>query len=613
MAATRSWLTRLPDTALGAPRSVLLATGALLGALSLVIYHLGGYSRGMFLVWLAGLLTLGLYFWKESPALPRISRRDLLAAGALVVVFAPLYVVHLYGWPVQVSSDEPTIMQVASEYTNKAGFDPFGYSTYQTRPALLFAAWGHAGKLIGGIDLYHMRLLHALVGLAVIGLAYFLFRQLLPRPWALFAGCLFGLNHAYLMISRLAMRENTGVLAEVVALALLLYGLRRGHLFLTYLGGIAAGLGFYTYHPGRAAFPLWLLFLLLLGLLYRSQIPLRRLARFGAIAVAGFVIMAGPLLIAESKAPQIAAEVDPIAQLLITSRGREFQRADSHSDTVLEGYKKNVEFGLGTFNSRVPDHGNIYINEGHGFVDPLTGILLWVGVVGVGLWYIRRRRTTEPWPLLMLGSFLALWIAFAFLINQAPKYPRLLIVLPFVAYLVTEAVRLLGRLLKRGLSRVGYRHGRLLRVALAGAVLAAIAAWNLAIAWDYVDRGRTEGEKLGSTGRYMASHPGQPFYLVSDETGPYRYFSRGGVPRWWALWLSRFSPGIGLRGSVGSHEFGSFRPQPPFSLLMNREFLRVAEPDLVVRYPHGRFRNVTPTGQLVVFEVPGAESQSAAG
>ena len=592
---------------------VLLGAGVLLGVLSLVIYQLGGYSRGMLLVWLAGVLALGLYTWKESAALPRISPGDALAAVALAVIFAPLYVVHLYAWPVQVSSDEPTIMQVAQEYTNKAGFDPFGYSTYQTRPALLFAVWGHAGKLIGGIDLYHMRLLHALVGLAAIGLSYFLFRQLLPRFWALFAGCLFGLNHAYVMISRLAMRENTGVFIEVIALALLLYGLRRSHLFVTYVGGIAAGLGFYTYHPGRAVFPLWVLFLLLLGLLYRSQIPLRRLARFGAIAVAGFVIMAGPLLIAESKAPQISIEVDPTAQLLITSRGREFQRIDSHADTVREAYKNNVEFGLKTFNSKTADHGNIYINEGHGFVDPLTGILLWIGVAGVGYWLIRRSGPTEPWPLLMLSGFLALWIAFAFLINQAPKYPRLLIVLPFVAYFVTQAVRLLGRLLERGLSRLGYRHGRLPGVALAATVLAAIAVWNLAIAWDYIDRGRTEGEQIGSTGRYMASHPNQHFYLVGDENdpGPYPYFSRG-FPDWWQGWLSRFSSKTRLEGTVRSDQLGSFRPQPPFSLLMSRSFVDVAEPGLAARYPVGRFRNVTPNGQLVVFVVPGAETQSAA-
>jgi hypothetical protein len=592
-------------------RVVLLGTGALLGAISLFIYHLGGYSRGMFLVWLAGLLMMGLYFWKESAALPRISPGDVLAAGALVVIFAPLYVAHLYAWPVQVISDEPTIMDVAQEYSNKAGFDPFGYTNYQNRPALLFAFWGHAGKLIGGIDLYHMRLLHALVGLAAIGASYALFRQLLPRPWALFAGCLFGLNHAYLMISRLAMRENTAVFIEVVALALLLYGLRRGHLFLTYLGGIAAGLGFYTYHPGRAAFPLWVLFLVLVGLLYRRRFPPQTLAKLGAITVTGFAIMAGPLLIAESKAPRVSVEVDPIAQLLITHRGLELQKNWVFADSILEGYLKNVEYGLTAFNSTVIDHGYIYVNPGHGFVDPLTGILLWIGVASVGYWFIRRRGSTEPWPLLMLSGFLALWVAFAFLINQAPKYPRLLIILPFVAYLVTEAVRMLGRLLEHGLSRLGYRRGRLPRVALAAAVLAAIAAWNLAIAWDYVDRGRTEGEPIGSTGRYIAARPNQNFYLVADENGPYRYFPRG-VPGWWKLWVSRFSSGVGLQYSVPTDQLGSLRPQPPFSLLIGRDFLSVAEADLVDRYPRGRVRNVTPDGQLVAYEVPGAETQSAA-
>ena len=34
------------------------------------------------------------------------------------------------------------------------------------------------------------------------------------------------------------------------------------------------------------------------------------------------------------------------------------------------------------FPSRVFRHGYIYVNEGHGFVDPLTGILVWVGVGG---------------------------------------------------------------------------------------------------------------------------------------------------------------------------------------------------------------------------------------
>lgn len=558
----------------------------------------------MLVLWLAGLLALALACWRESPALPRISLRDVVAAGALIVVFAPLYLAHLYDWPVQVITDEPTIMGVSQQYSSAAGVDPFGFSTYQNRPTLLFLFWGNAGELIGGIDLSHMRLLHALVGLLAIGASYALFRQLLPGPWALFAACLFGFNHAFLMISRLAMRENTAVLVEVVALALLLRGVRHGHAFSTYLGGIVAGLGFYTYHPGRATFPIWLLFLLVLALLYRSRFSLPGLARLGAIAVIGFVMMAGPLLIAESRAPRIEREVDPIAQLLISSEGRELQRDWVFADSILEGYLQNVEWGLTTFNNDVVDHGWIYVNEGHGFVDPLTGILLWIAVAGIVLLFIRRRHLNDPWPLLMLGGFIALWLAFAFLINQAPKYPRLLVILPFVAYLVTVAVRALGHLLERGLSRLGQQRGPGLRAVVAGVALVAIAGWNLAIAWDYIDRGRTQGDPFGSTGRYIAAHPEQNTYLIADQQGAYQYFTWG-HEQWWHDW-TRLTSRAELRDSVPPNELDALNPQPPFGLLMSGALMKVAEPGLVARYPSGRVRNILPSGQLVVFEVPAA-------
>jgi 4-amino-4-deoxy-L-arabinose transferase-like glycosyltransferase len=575
-----------------------------LGGLSLLVYELSGYSVWMLLIWLAGVIALGLYYRRESPSLPRISRGDVLAGVALLVIFAPLYLARLYEWPVQIISDEPTIMNVSENYSTADGVDPFGVSTYQTRPALLFLVWGHLGKWIGGIDLLHMRLLHALVGLIAIAASYYLFRQLLPRGWAMFASSLFGLNHAYLLISRLAMRENTAVLAEVVALALLLWGLRRGHLFVTFLGGIAAALGFYVYHPGRAAFVLWAVFLGLLALLYRRQLPPRRIATFGAASLAGFVLMAGPLLLAELKAPPTDRMVDPMAQLLITKEGRELQRDWVHASSIREGYLQNVEFGLKTFNSKDTDNGQIYINPGHGFVDPLTGILVWIGVGALGLWLIRRRRRDEPWPLLMLSSFIVLWLAFAFLINQAPKYPRLLIILPFVAYLVTVAVRLLAHQANRLLARFGRPLGPWPGVAIASAALFVIGAWNLAIAWDYVDRGRTEGEPIGSTARYMADRTGQQFYLLGDEGGPYPYFSWG-LDDWWHDWLAPVSPEVKLADPVvPSAQVGSLQPQPPFTLLMSRSLLQVAGSDLATRFPNGRVRNVLPNGTLVAFEVP---------
>jgi hypothetical protein len=127
-----------------------------------------------------------------------------------------------------------------------------------------------------------MRLAHALLALATIAVSYGLFRQLLSRGWAAFAACVLGSSHALLMVSRMAMRENTAVLAEVTALALLVGGLRRDDPLLSFCGGLAAGLGFYVDFPGRATFLAWLLFLAGLGL-FRSGVPLRRLARLGAL------------------------------------------------------------------------------------------------------------------------------------------------------------------------------------------------------------------------------------------------------------------------------------------------------------------------------------------
>ncbi len=86
--------------------------------------------------------------------------------GALVAVISPLYLAFLYRWPVQVSSDEVAVMGAAREsYATLPGVDPFGVSWYLSRPALLFIGWGKLGNLLGGIDLFHMRLLHALCGL----------------------------------------------------------------------------------------------------------------------------------------------------------------------------------------------------------------------------------------------------------------------------------------------------------------------------------------------------------------------------------------------------------------------------------------------------------------
>jgi hypothetical protein len=570
-----------------------LGLGLLSGMASIVVYDRLGYSHTMLWLWLAGLVALTAFFASRSRSFPRIELLDVALPGLLVAALSPLYLAALYRWPVQVNSDEVAIMGVSKSYATLPDVDPFGVSFYLSRPALLFIGWGKLGNLLGGVDLFHMRLLHALCGLLIIAASYALLRQLLPRRWALFATLLVGTSHAFFMISRLAMRENTAVLAEVVAFALLLWGLRNDDELATFLGGVAAGLGFYVYSPSRIDFPLWLLFLFGLALVFRSRFPVRKLLVLGSIATAGCALMAAPITIAESQLP--AGAIQPNKEtFLLYNRGREIQRAWVFEDSQWAGYEKNAKWGLTAFNNKIEDHGWIYENRGHGFLDPLTGILLWVGaaVVGLGLW---RRRDDEG-AFLMLGGFIVLWLSFALAINKAPNYTRLLITIPFVAYLVTQAVRWLAD---------RWRPVRYGPAAVVGTIVAAIVVWNLAIGWDFIQKGREFGETIGSTGRYVQSHrdiPGQQFYISTPSvpSGDLSYFNFGEAEERLRIFVRDQTQ---VKNVIDPTQLNGFRASPPFALFMRRGVWSTAAASLAERYPQGRLRNVIPDGTRVVFEV----------
>lgn len=589
------WLRRTRDHLLGSsvPERLLLV-GVAAGLASLLIYASRGYSTAMLLVWLAALAALSIFLWSRNRALPRIERADLLDPAVLALGLAPLYLVALYRWPVQVSSDEVAVIGVSKTYALAHGVDPFGVSTYLGRPTLLFIGWGNLGELLGGFDLYHMRLLHALVGLLTIAASYVLLRMLLPRWWAIFATCVLGVSHAFLMISRLAMRENTAVLVEVVALALLLWGLRKNHSLATFWGGIFAGLGFYVYFPARATLPLWIAFLVVAAFLFRGSFPLRRLAVLGSVAVAGFVLMAAPIVIAESKVPPTPSAQPQKDTLMIFELGRDKQQEWVRASSFASAYKTNVKWGLTAFNNEVVDQSFIYTNYGHGFVDPLSGILLWLGVGVVAIRLFRRRG--DEGSLLALSSFVVLWLAFAFVVNKAPNYTRLLVTLPFVAYFVTEAVRwLVGR----------WRSVRHAPAALVGVTLIGLVAWNLVIAWDFIQEGRRNGEPIGSSGRYAAelkNVPGERIYVVSSASAPYHVWGDPYATESRMRVFSKYDAQVG--SAIDPGNLGAFRVSPPFVLFMRREAWSLVAQELSDAYPDGRIRNVTPDGARVVLEVP---------
>ncbi len=577
-----------------APFGVLGAVASALGVVSILWYAQSGYSTGMLLFWLGALALGSVWLWSLSRDLPHIGLADFAAAAGLAIAFAPLYLISLYRYPLQVSSDEVAVIGVSRFYADAGHVDPFGVSYYLGRPTMLFLAWGRLGELLGGFDLYHMRLLHALFGLLTIAACYALLRQMLPFWWAVFASAVVGACHSMFMISRLAMRENTSILMEVVALALLLWGLRNRSPLVTFWGGAIAGLAFYVYFPSRSTFPLWIAFLVLLALVLRREFPAKRVAVFAATGIAGFVLVAAPIVIAESKAPKSDANQPQRDSLMIFKLGRDKEQFWERTATFWDAYKINVKAGLTAFNNKTVDHGYIYDNPNHGFVDPLTGILLWLGL-GVVLVQTIRRRGDDA-GLLALVSFVILWLSFAFVVNKAPNYTRLLVTLPFVGYFVAQGVRWAsGR----------WRSIRHAPVVLATATLGIIVVWNLAIANDYVDLGRRTGDAIGSTGRYVDAHkdvPGQKFFIATSDS--FQYYSFGtdqaAIDR-----LTLFANSSAQVGQpVNPDGLKSFNTAPPFALFMTRSMWQSAAVPLAERYPRGRIRNVTPDGTFVVLEVP---------
>ena len=578
-----------------------LLAGAGVSVATVLVYGIAGWRGWIAWVWLASIVVISAHLFVTSGRLGRPAWPDLVAPCALVAALSPLYLLRLETWPVQVSSDEIAIMTYAKQYAATPRVDLFGLSTYFGDPSGQLVVWGKLGNLFGGVTLENMRLAHAICALLIIGVSYALFRQLLPMGWALLGSAVLGLNHSLLIMSRMAMKENLPALVEVSSLALLLLGLRKQNRFATFVGGAVAGLGVYVHYSGRLVFPLWIAFLVILAIAYRSELGLRRIAGLGAISAAAFALVATPYAIAYVKAPPELKAYTQDANLL-SAKGRKFQQGWVFADTVWGGYKRNVVNGLTAFNMGRSDHAWQYLDSGHGIVDPLTGGLLWVGALLVLIRAVRRRG--PPWTLLPLVSFLTLYLLYAFVIGQAPDYSRMLIILPFVAYLVAEAARAAAALAARLLAQ-RWRFRLAPVIPLAAVLVLGIGIWNGFIGWDYIHKGQVTGDDIGGTGRYVTRHsdnPAEHFYLAADQQ-QWKYFIWG----WPSMWEERLrmfaADDAQVGGVIPPTTVGQFSAAPPFVVFMRADLWSSQQQAFLQRYPQARMDRITPDGRLIAVNV----------
>lgn len=583
----------------------LLILGVLLGGFASSIYYLHGYSLLVLSLWAVSIFLCGIFFFvnangKSAISLPKSS--ELIPIGLLILTFAPIYLLNLYNVPLQVNTDEIATMEFEKILTDQRTPDLLGVSNYFGFPSFIFIVLGWLGKALGGINLVNMRTIHALSGLTIIILTYVFFRTFTAMFYAAGAAIIVGSNHALLAISRMAIRDNSGLLVELSALTLLFYGLQKKSPFVAFLGGVVTGLSFYTYFPSRITIILWLSFVAALALLFKSKIELNDLRRLAFVSLLGFLLVVAPIgvdsLRGSSESLDYARE-----QLLVFPEGRAFQQSWVGAGSTAEGVKINIVQGIGTFNNNVSDHANIYVNPGHSFVDPATGVLIWIGLAFTSLQIVfRSRKRVEDF--LMIGSFLLLWLTFAFLINKAPAYTRLLVILPFVAYLAFEGLKTISNMAAALVGKVRPEASpNIVRTAVICLGLSAIVIWNLTIYGDFVQEGFAKGDDVGGTARYVESRRdihNYSFYLAASNEYPYYSW---GEPWQWEGWVGFFAADDHRVQVLSPKDFVDEIGDPPFTIFMGQNLWKESQFVLANLYPAYVVHSIKPDASLIAVEV----------
>jgi hypothetical protein len=459
----------------------------------------------------------------------------------------------VYTIPWQVNTDEITLMSVARDLLATPGVDVFGISSYFGCPVAAFLFFGKIAHMMGGINLNNVRLVHGLLGIASLVATYSLFRCLSASVrMSASAAIIMAANHSLIAYSRMAMWSDSALLLEIIAL----YYLARGFKTLSrrsfFLAGLACGLGFYVYFPGRIAIVLCFATLVALFVFHPSPRPVKRTLQHAALLFAGWLLVAAPVLISTAKNSTTDTQYQR-EQLLIYPEGRKAAEHWTATHSPGAAWIANVRLGLETFNAHVVDHGWLYPNFDHGFVDTLTGILVWIGFLASATTLFRfwKRRRNKPSQAMMsevgaavvaLTGFTIFYLTLAFLVTKAPNYQRLLMILPFIGYLAATGLWTVLQLVSALLRNVASGQGRRrIMDGAAGLAIALILVLNINIFRDYTLAGRRNGHEVGSTGRMVfarRNESGHTWILAADKQHPYYFW---GEPWWWRGWLGFFA------------------------------------------------------------------------
>jgi len=587
-----------------------LWAAAFASVLSIGLYATIGYQPVSLLAWLASGVFASVAVWPDRRrAAPgsRLAPAEFVFLAGVLAGLALLVLPYASRLPYEISTDEIYLIETVREFAAGTASNPFGLVQWWGLPALYFAAVAKLA-LVTGTSLEAIRLLSGITALLVVIPFYFWVRVLHGRAAAVVATSLLAFAHVFIGWGRIALHQNSPVLILSLAFALLATGMRDRCPLRMLWGGVALGLGFYTYPSGQIAIFIWIV--ALAGLLLTRRMQAREARVVAAMSLLGFLLCVAPMLVnvfadfgSFTMRASAVSITNPDVQAVLS------QRWGVEASAVV---KENLTRGLLAFNHPYPYV--TYYNPGHGFVDPVTGVLVWLGL---GLAIVQLRR---PGMLLAVVGLLGVYLPNLFT-ESAPTHGRLLIGLPFIAILSAEAV--LGAV--RALGSDPRLTRRVSRWSVA-TVIGAIVGLNLAAFRDYVRHqstgkndavtaiGRTLGvgiETEGPLARFFGQEAAwdsrHHVVVISNEGDP---AIEWGGPRQWHQWTAFFADSVNVHVAPDVDALLNAGERAYAQGFWNR--LTVFLPTLVwelnedrlrARYPGLRRWIVTPNRRLTAFEI----------
>ena len=373
--------------------------------------------------------------------------------------------------------------------------------------ANLYLAFASAVMRLFGDGLVGVRMISVLPSLAAVALLCGLGAEVGGRRVGLLAAFLLGASHWAARTGRTGWDQVLMVALQLAALWLLARATRRGRALPGLAAGALLGLSLHTYVAARLA--------VLHALLWQAweTLPRRRVeatsggdgaghssrARWAFLALA-IVVAALPVLLRDGTAGGV--RVGQLAAWQRSGPGEPWA-------TLAESAAAHVTM----FHVR----GGAYARDalpGWPMLDPVTGVLLLVGLVAVARTPGWRRRLLVSWPIVVvLGGILSVS-------GEGPPYPYRVGSLPAWACLVAAlgGVHLWDALGRRERPAV-------LRGALAGALLAAVLAvnaWALFVAGPrYPGTRHVYGTTPTRIGLWLRDHrDGRPTFVLRDALRP---------------------------------------------------------------------------------------------